>query len=52
MDQPFTSFGHYTNGRSSDRSWFAALTASSGIYVGIIATVMVFRRPEAETTLW
>lgn len=41
MEQTFASFGHYTNGRPSDRSWFAALTASSGIYVGIIAAVML-----------
>src|SRR5262249_38388250 len=40
MDPNFTSFGHYAASRSSQRSWFAALTASSGIYVAIIAAVV------------
>jgi periplasmic protein TonB len=41
MEQTFATFGHYANGRSSNRSWLTALTASSGIYIGIIAAVMV-----------
>ncbi len=41
MNQTFASFGHYANDRSSERSWFAALTASSGIYIGVIAAVVL-----------
>lgn len=40
MDDSVATFTQYAAARSSDRSWFAALTASSGIYIGIIAAVM------------
>ena len=40
MEDTFATFGHYAHGRSSDRSWFAALTASSGIYVAIVVAVV------------
>jgi len=40
MDESVATFSQYAGARSSDRSWFAALTASSGIYVGIIALVV------------
>ena len=41
MDDTLSNFGYYTGSRAQSRSWLAALTASSGIYVGIAIAVMM-----------